>query len=59
MRFTVNKHADLDEEIVAKVAEEVVEWMGENHLLNFEEGDDRSYEEVAKDWVRYRREVTG
>jgi hypothetical protein len=59
MRFTVNKQADLDEDIVTKVAEEVVEWMGENHLLNFPDGDARSYDEVARDWVRERREVTG
>jgi len=57
VRFTVTKRADLDEDIVQQVATEVIEWLGEKHLLNFPESDERAYEEVARDWVKDRNEV--
>lgn len=59
MKFTLHRVEDVPEDLVCQVLVEFMEGLeeGKSPVLNFRAGDERSHEQVARDWIAARNDV--
>lgn len=59
MRFTLHRVEDVPEDVVRQILVEFMEGLeeGKSPLLDFQDGDERSHQQVAQGWIDSRNEI--
>ena len=59
MKFTLHRVEDVPEDVVCQILVEFMEHLeeGSSPLLDFKDGDERSHEQVAQEWIAVRNEI--